>query len=155
MVQYGCTTNFLDNSDRLLREPIRALRFFISSIIFLLLPSDPTDFSPFLSALTSWQLLNYSSPLTIAYPTSWFSRHNETYSKYHLKVLLDTPCRNTCPLLAAFQTLAQREANARIRSEYQRLVQIREEKEELQRQQINKRLEEKVALQWVQHSFSL
>ena len=57
------------------------------------------------------------------------------------------PCRITCPLLAAFQTLAQREANARIRSEYQRLVQIREEKEELQRQQINKRLEEKVALQ--------
>jgi hypothetical protein len=43
-------------------------------------------------------------------------------------------------LLLFLQTLAQREANELIRKEYDRLVQIREEKEELQRNQINKHL---------------
>ena len=43
-----------------------------------------------------------------------------------------------------FQTLAQREANQRIRAEYERQVKIREEKEELKRNQINKILEQKL-----------
>ncbi len=43
-----------------------------------------------------------------------------------------------------FQTLAQRETNQRIRAEYERQVKIREEKEELKRNQINKFLEQKI-----------
>ena len=49
-----------------------------------------------------------------------------------------------CVFYKIFQTLAQREANQRIRAEYERQVKIREEKEELKRNQINKVLEQKL-----------